>query len=90
LRQRLLHNASIVIIDGTHLMTTLKANSEDYLLHPTEVAKLLNVSDSWLAKSRLTGTGPVFVKIGRAVRYRLAAVQDFIKARTQTSTSKLR
>jgi hypothetical protein len=35
-----------------------KANEIDPLLHPAQVAKLLGVSLSWLAKSRLTGTGP--------------------------------
>ena len=33
-------------------------NEIDPLLHPTQVAKLLAVSPSWLAKSRLNGTGP--------------------------------
>jgi hypothetical protein len=32
-----------------------KTNEIDPLLHPAQVAKLLGVSDSWLAKSRLTG-----------------------------------
>jgi predicted DNA-binding transcriptional regulator AlpA len=64
-----------------------KASPIDPLLHPKEVAKLLSVSDSWLAKSRLTGTGPHFVKIGRAVRYPGSAVREFIKARMRTSTS---
>jgi predicted DNA-binding transcriptional regulator AlpA len=64
-----------------------KANPIDPLMHPQEVAKLLNVSLSWLAKSRLTGTGPPFIKIGRAVRYLESAVRDYIRARTRTSTS---
>jgi hypothetical protein len=41
----------------------------DPLLYPAHVAKLLGLSLSWLAKSRLNGTGPRFIKIGRAVRY---------------------
>jgi predicted DNA-binding transcriptional regulator AlpA len=44
-----------------------KNNEIDPLLHPAHVAKLLGVSHSWLAKSRLTGTGPRFIKLGRAV-----------------------
>jgi predicted DNA-binding transcriptional regulator AlpA len=64
-----------------------KAGQLDPLLHPKEVAKLLKVSLSWLAKSRLTGTGPRFVKIGRAVRYAESAVRDFIMARGRSSTS---
>ena len=66
-----------------------KASPIDPLLHPEEIAKLLNVSVSWLAKSRLTGTGPRFVKIGRAVRYPESAVREFIKARMRTSTSEV-
>jgi predicted DNA-binding transcriptional regulator AlpA len=64
-----------------------KSGSIDPLLHPKEIAKLLNVSGSWLAKSRLTGTGPRFVKIGRAVRYPESAVREFIKAHMRSSTS---
>jgi predicted DNA-binding transcriptional regulator AlpA len=65
----------------------IKSSPVDPLLHPKGVAQLLNVSVSWLAKSRLTGTGPRFVKIGRAVRYPEAAVREFIKGRMRTSTS---
>ncbi len=59
----------------------------DPLLHPVQVAKLLGLSLSWLAKSRLNGTGPRFVKIGRAVRYAQSAVRDFILSRQRNSTS---
>lgn len=57
------------------------------LLHPNEAAKLLNVSLSWLAKSRLSGTGPRFVKVGRAVRYLKSSLREYIKGRTRGSTS---
>jgi predicted DNA-binding transcriptional regulator AlpA len=59
----------------------------DPLLQPAQVAKLLGVSLSWLAKSRLTGTGPRFVKIGRAVRYAMSAVREYILSRQRSSTS---
>jgi len=68
-------------------LSSPKSGAIDSLLHPKKVAEMLNVSGSWLAKSRLTGTGPRFVKIGRAVRYPESAVRDFIKAHTRTSTS---
>jgi len=64
-----------------------KTNELDPLLHPVQVAKLLGVSLSWLAKSRMNGTGPRFVKIGRAVRYAMSAVQEYIKSRQRLSTS---
>jgi predicted DNA-binding transcriptional regulator AlpA len=64
-----------------------KTNELDPLLHPTQVARLFGVSPSWLAKSRMNGTGPRFVKIGRAVRYAMSAVQEYIKSRQRLSTS---
>jgi predicted DNA-binding transcriptional regulator AlpA len=64
-----------------------KTNELDPLLHSAQVAKLLGVSSSWLAKSRLNGTGPRFIKIGRAVRYAMSAVREYILSRQRNSTS---
>ena len=66
-------------------MTTAAALAR--LLTPLETAQLLGVSLSWLAKARLRGDGPRFVKIGRSVRYREEAVLEFIRSRTRNSTS---
>jgi len=41
-----------------------------------------NTMEIW----RLRGTGPRFVKLGRAVRYRLSDLEDYISAQTQTRT----
>lgn len=57
------------------------------LLTPSETATSLGVSLSWLAKARLRGDGPLYVKIGRAVRYRESGIRDYLRARTRTSTS---
>jgi predicted DNA-binding transcriptional regulator AlpA len=65
-----------------------KSNEMDPLLHTAQVAKLLGVSTSWLAKSRLNGTGPRFIKVGgRAVRYAHSAVREFILSRQRNSTA---
>ena len=34
-----------------------------------ETATLLKVSVSWLAKARVRGEGPPFIKVGRSIRY---------------------
>ena len=65
----------------------VKTNAMDPLLHPQDAAKILNVSLSWLAKARLSGNGPRFVKIGRAVRYLELNLREYIKGRTRGSTS---
>jgi hypothetical protein len=57
------------------------------LLPPENAAKILNLSISWLAKSRMKGEGPEFVKIGRVVRYSESGLRKFIKAQTHTPTS---
>ena len=69
-------------------MTALeRAGTTDPLLHPRDAAKMLQLSVSWLAKSRLRGDGPRYVKIGRAVRYPESSVREYIKARMRGSTS---
>jgi hypothetical protein len=45
--------------DGTVAKSGAAKNNEiDPLLHPGRVAKILDVSPSWLAKARMNGTGP--------------------------------
>jgi predicted DNA-binding transcriptional regulator AlpA len=66
---------------------SMKASPIEPLLHPREAARILNVSLSWLAKSRLSGEGPRFVKIGQAVRYLESSLREFIKGQTRGSTS---
>jgi hypothetical protein len=39
------------------------------MLPPKKFAKVLNVSESWLAKARKRGDGPPFYRAGRSVRY---------------------
>jgi predicted DNA-binding transcriptional regulator AlpA len=52
------------------------------LLTPPEAAKLLRLSVSWLAKSRMQpGDGPPFIRIGRAIRYSEMALQEWLKSR---------
>jgi predicted DNA-binding transcriptional regulator AlpA len=57
------------------------------LLTPKDAAKLLKLSVSWLAKARMRGDGPPFIKIGRAIRYAEAALLQWMKSRQRLSTS---
>jgi predicted DNA-binding transcriptional regulator AlpA len=59
----------------------------EILLTPKEVAQCLGVSLSWLAKSRVRGDGPAFIKVGRNVRYTQADIAQWIKSRQRCSTS---
>lgn len=57
------------------------------LLTPKQAARYLNLSVSWLAKRRLAGDGPPYVKLGGAVRYAEASLQQWMRAQQRTSTS---
>ena len=57
------------------------------LLTPKEAAVLLKVSESWLAKARMRGDGPPFIKVGRSIRYSEATLLQWMKSRQRLSTS---
>jgi predicted DNA-binding transcriptional regulator AlpA len=57
------------------------------LLNETQVAQITGRSVPTLQKDRLRGSGPLFVKIGRLVRYRPVDVDKWIVERVRRSTS---
>ena len=68
-------------------LTPKTAASIERLLIPNEAADRLRVSLSWLAKARMNGDGPLFVRVGRSIRYPEAALVQWIRARQRLSTS---
>jgi predicted DNA-binding transcriptional regulator AlpA len=59
----------------------------EQLLTAKQTAERLGLAENTLARMRCQGTGPAFVKLGRAVRYRWRDVELWLARRTQTSTS---
>jgi excisionase family DNA binding protein len=57
------------------------------LLTPKEAADYLRMSLSWLAKARMRGDGPPFVRVGRSIRYPEAALVQWMRAGQRLSTS---
>lgn len=57
------------------------------LLTTKQVARILNVSLSWLAKARMRGDGPPFIKVGRSIRYSESVLQQWMRSRQRLSTS---
>lgn len=57
------------------------------LLTVSEAARWLKLSESFLNKARLTGEGPRYVRLGRAVRYRGEDLEAWTAARLARSTS---
>ena len=59
------------------------------LMTEHEAARRLTVSVKTLQAWRVRGGGPRFVKVGRLVRYTEAAIEEFIRLHTLSSTAEL-
>ncbi len=55
-------------------------NDAELLVNESEAARLLTLAPSTLRIWRSKGRGPRFVRLGRAVRYRIADLQAFVAA----------
>lgn len=53
----------------------------------SEAARWAKVSESFLNKARLTGGGPKYVRLGRAIRYRVEDLEAWARAGAADSTS---
>jgi predicted DNA-binding transcriptional regulator AlpA len=60
--------------------------AERKYLTTQEAADRVRLSESALEKKRVDGTGPVFVKLGKSVRYEIAALDEWISAGRHKST----
>ena len=70
-------------MSADHSQTQIKA-----ILRPPEAALYLGLSESTLAKQRLRGDGPRYVKLGsRAVGYSIQELDTYLVACTRSSTS---
>ena len=63
-------------------METKSAVISTVLLGNSEAAAFLGVSPDTLPKWRWAGTGPVFVKVGRSVKYRLSDLEEYLASRS--------
>lgn len=70
-------NKAISLLDGP----------DDLLLTERQIAELEGLDEKTIARRRQDGGGCPFIKIGRAVRYRLADWRQFINERRVTSTT---
>src|SRR5262249_50194023 len=73
--------------DGTVPKAAPELKSGERLLTPKEAANLLRLSTSGLAKARMRGDGPPYVKPCRSVLYPEGTLIQWVKSRTRLSTS---
>ena len=62
-------------------------HASETLLDTVAAARRLGVSESFLAKARMNGTGPRYRKLGRSVRYAQADLDHWLLACSRTSTA---
>lgn len=55
------------------------------LISTKEAAAHIGKSPSWLNKSRMAGCGPVYMKLGGAVRYALPDLENWLSAQRRTA-----
>jgi predicted DNA-binding transcriptional regulator AlpA len=59
----------------------------DALLTGRQAAALLRLSQRTMERHRAAGTGPRYIALGRAVRYRRRDLRDWIERSVRQSTS---
>jgi predicted DNA-binding transcriptional regulator AlpA len=70
-----------------HLSSSKTEAGFERLLTARETADRLRVSLSWLAKARMYGDGPPFVKLGRSIRYAEGALSQWTRLNLRLSTN---
>ena len=63
------------------------ANDDDTLLDTEQLASLRSVPPSRIEKERLKGDGPVFIKDGHLVRYRLGDYRAWVASKQRFSST---
>ena len=63
--------------------TAFSADADFHKMLPSdEAAEFLGLKAQTLAVWRMTGKGPAFTKLGRAVRYRLSVLKAYVRSHT--------
>lgn len=52
-----------------------------------EAATMTGLSPAWFERGRWDGTGPPYIKVGKAVRYPLQDLHSWMRARLRKSTA---
>lgn len=69
------------------MQTMIQTKPVTTIMTVQQAATYLGLAVSTLNKWRCHGGGPVFIKMGRAVRYRQPDLESFVLEMSRTSTS---
>ena len=65
----------------------VRKHSSEQLINESELADILGMSNRYVQQLRMDGGGPIFHKLGRSVRYRMADVDDWLNGKRLAHTS---
>ena len=71
----------------TRSQPTTGTATDDTFITPKEAALFLRLSVSWLAKARIGGYGPPFMRFGRSVRYSKEALVRWSKLQQRVANT---
>lgn len=71
----------------TQVPLTQRKPMPSELFTVSEAARWAKVSESFLNKARLTGGGPKYVRLGRAIRYRVEDLEAWARSGAADFTS---
>lgn len=66
----------------------IRRKNPDHLLNENQAAEYLGLVKGTLTVWRHLGKGPGWIKLGSAVRYKLSALQDYIKSNSVKAEGK--
>lgn len=69
------------------MQTILQTKPHTMIMTVNQASEYLGLAVSTLNKWRCHGGGPVFIKMGRAVRYRVEDLENFLSSSRLASTS---
>ncbi len=64
--------------------------SEIVLIDEKKAAERFAMSRAWFQRKRWAGQGPIFIKVGSAVRYPVEELERYFLAKKQRSTSNIK
>lgn len=67
----------------------LQDENNDLLLNRRQVEERFGISVRFLEIAAVKGGGPIMIKVGRSVRYRVRDIREWIESRRVHSTSEI-
>lgn len=68
------------------ILSPVSSSLLDSLIEPCTLAARLGTTERSLSEWRITGRGPKFIRVGRRVRYRPEAVDNWLLSNEHAST----